>query len=927
MDLALTLLLVAGAALLLFVLAASAMTLTAIRRLRLLPPEVQALDELPAEASSALAPGLAVVEALGFGAPQALRVWALSSAGRPVPQHALVLTHADGAAAYLLQLAVPDRGRVFTLYFVSRTADGQTLVTRNRASIAGALDLPDTETQDLWLPSWAAVWQAHRARMQALRADATAWLRWPAEAWVAAGALAERHAFERRVQCGDYLPVGDGSYRIGARAALHMLGRAWAAFGPSQRGMDDDAAHPPAGVEEQIERFEREQQAAHSNRRSAGAKWGLFLVTAAAAALSFGLSLDWAVLPALLGVLLFHELGHLAAMRLCGYRDLQVFFLPFMGAAVSGRAERPTAGRELFVLLAGPLPGLLLGLVGLLWLPTEASWLRNTAWFAVLLNAFNLLPFHPLDGGKVFELLLLGRWPWAAFTGRVLGLLALAAWVLDGEAGIGRTVFLGALLLMALGLQHQARQARLARHLQRLGQWGGLGPAAALQALFQGLQALGLGRLPWAEQKLLVQALLPLAQQPRLGWTARAGGLLLYAFCLALPLLAAGLHFGRLRAPEPLAVSAGEPHAEPDAQAQAAGMAAYRVQRNTELQALRERLATLGDPAAQWRLLEDELDAVSIELAAHPPGSLPAAEALLGEAARLAPRLPDPLARQTQLALWQAQARAEPAERQALLEQAMARYEQPEAAHADPAPLFRATALWLELPLASDPAQRQAHLARALARGAGSAIGPDAATLRRQHLDALHARAESAAVFEQLRAWQEAARPDADWLEDLAQLQLDASVASGGAAAGLELLDRLLPALQSAPGAGPRTGEALRRQGLWLAETEGRSDWQRAQVSKLPAPAAAPAPGLMVRVLLWVSGAPSGTPISLREVEEAHWRGDSAAAQAAAQRWRAQTGRAAPPLPELEGLEGLAARRMQLTQQGRRTLLARYGLQ
>ena len=918
-EVILGLLLVAGAALLLFVLAASAMTLANIRRLRLLPPSTEPLAELPEAARAALAPGLAQVEALGFAAPQALRLVALSAAGQPVSQHAWVLTHHEaGAVVYVVQLPAPEHGRTFTLQFASQSQDGLTLVTRNRGSIAGKLGLPDTETQDVWLPTWGAVWQAHRARMQALRPDAAQWQRWPAERWIPLGSAAERQAFELRVQRGDYQREADGSYRLSLRAALAMLMRAWAVFRPSQQRMQDDLPAVPLALANPIETFEREQQAARSTQRSARSKWLLFLATAVAAALSFGLSFDWAVLPGLLAVLLFHELGHLAAMRLSGYRDLQVFFLPFMGAAVSGHPEQPSAGKELFVLLAGPVPGLLLGLAGLLWLPTESGWLRDTAWFAVFLNAFNLLPFHPLDGGKVFELLLLGRWPWAAFAGRVLGLLALAAWVLSTDGGVGRYVFLGALLLMAFGLPHQARQARLASQVRALGAWGGLTRDAALQALFAGVQRLGYGRLPWSEQRQLVQALLPLAQQPRLRRRARAAGLLLYAFCLSLPLLAAALHFRQAAAPGP-APEAGQ-RADTGVPEER-----YLATRNTELQALRARLAALPEPAAQWQLLEDELDAVSAELGAHPPGHLPAAEALLRDAAALAPRLPDPLARQVQLALWQAQTQAEPAERLALLDAALARYDEADAGASDPALLFRATARWLDAAPAAPPELRQARLARALALGAAQAEVPEAAELRRQHLDALWAGSDPEAVFAQLQAWQGAATDPLVRL-DLAQLTLDATVARRGAAAGLDLLDRLLPALQAEGELARSAVGSLRRQGLWLAESAGRSDWQRAQAPLLEAQAAAPPPGLMLRALLWVSGAPSGRRSSLQEVEQAHWRGDTAAAQAAADRWLAESGRKGLHLPDLSAAGGLAGRRVQLMQQARRALYARYGL-
>ena len=49
---------------------------------------------------------------------------------------------------------------------------------------------------------------------------------------------------------------------------------------------------------------------------------------------------------ALVGVILFHELGHFAGMKLFGYRDVKMFFIPFLGAAVSGRRDRWPGGRK-----------------------------------------------------------------------------------------------------------------------------------------------------------------------------------------------------------------------------------------------------------------------------------------------------------------------------------------------------------------------------------------------------------------------------------------------------------------------------------------------------------------------------------------------------------------------------------------------------
>ena len=51
----------------------------------------------------------------------------------------------------------------------------------------------------------------------------------------------------------------------------------------------------------------------------------------------------------LIGVLLIHELGHLFGMRLFGYKNVQMFFIPFFGAAVSGEKRDVAAYKEAIV--------------------------------------------------------------------------------------------------------------------------------------------------------------------------------------------------------------------------------------------------------------------------------------------------------------------------------------------------------------------------------------------------------------------------------------------------------------------------------------------------------------------------------------------------------------------------------------------------
>src|SRR5262245_19953008 len=112
-------------------------------------------------------------------------------------------------------------------------------------------------------------------------------------------------------------------------------------------------------------------------------------------------------LAMLVGVLFVHELGHVAGMRLFGYRDVRMFFIPFFGAAASGRKRGVARWKEGVVLLAGPLPGIVIGCV--LASVGGPPIVRTLAMQLIGLNAVNLLPIAPLDGGQLFQVTLFSR--------------------------------------------------------------------------------------------------------------------------------------------------------------------------------------------------------------------------------------------------------------------------------------------------------------------------------------------------------------------------------------------------------------------------------------------------------------------------------------------------------------------------------------
>lgn len=145
----------------------------------------------------------------------------------------------------------------------------------------------------------------------------------------------------------------------------------------------------------------------------------LWLGVASAVAFLLVAVLDMSVLAAIiLGVVLFiHELGHWVAMRLSGQRDARIFFLPFFGAVTTATTLPRTAGARVAISLAGPVPGIVFGVI-LLQLFPHAPLAKGLALIFLYINLINMLPIGFLDGGRVVSTLFLSRLPAleAAFT-------------------------------------------------------------------------------------------------------------------------------------------------------------------------------------------------------------------------------------------------------------------------------------------------------------------------------------------------------------------------------------------------------------------------------------------------------------------------------------------------------------------------------
>ncbi len=112
----------------------------------------------------------------------------------------------------------------------------------------------------------------------------------------------------------------------------------------------------------------------------------------------------------LIFVIFIHEMGHLIAMKIYGYKDVKMFFIPFLGAAVSGKYSDISSTKKAIITLAGPLPGIIFGyILFILSLMFHSEVMLKISIMFSFLNALNLLPIYPFDGGRFLSELFFVR--------------------------------------------------------------------------------------------------------------------------------------------------------------------------------------------------------------------------------------------------------------------------------------------------------------------------------------------------------------------------------------------------------------------------------------------------------------------------------------------------------------------------------------
>ena len=332
-----------------------------------------------------------------------------------------LLVYEQGSPPTLARVALalePYRLRECDVVFTSwRQSDGRYVETLSQPVSKALPVAEDSMAEGRVFASLADQWKAHQARVQPIGAE----IAFPdAQAWVARADAHGRGDLRRLVALNKMKPGREpGTYRLRWGAAWKMAGEVGKVEGEqlvwARRNRQSAPVYPPSILAElDMDHWHREESWKASAVGASGwMKLAMLLLSMVLSGWAMkGGALETNGVLAILGVLMVHELGHFLAMWLFGYRNLGIFFIPFFGAvAMAGKRPDVAAWKEIIVVLAGPVPGMVAGAVALLYDCWGIEWLRWPAFFSLILNGLNLLPVLPMDGGHLLRLAIQGRWP------------------------------------------------------------------------------------------------------------------------------------------------------------------------------------------------------------------------------------------------------------------------------------------------------------------------------------------------------------------------------------------------------------------------------------------------------------------------------------------------------------------------------------
>jgi Zn-dependent protease len=482
--------------------------------------EVQPVRELPSDHKQAFTPTIERLKDLGFELAGAYRV-----------QKMFHLEHADDRAVLLhhpatesyaeVEIRWPADGQDLTnVNFYQALSDQTWLLTMSGQSHGMIGTLPETRITDPYCASLEDQWAHHQTIRQTIDCSDRSFT--PGK-FIAALQI-QQQRYVDQLLAEKSLRICREGWFLSGKAAFRAAWKMRQGITPSskrQSARQRLIRQTPELVQSvplnlQIQTFQRQRELETNHRDLRLGKWvllgslALFILVAIALPNSFG-TFQTRDLITLLGVLFLHEAGHFLAMRLFGYQDTKMFFLPLFGAAVTGRKVDASLSEKVWVLLAGPLPGLILGCGLMAAVQLHPAWqgLTQTAWMLITLNMLNLLPIYPLDGGKIAHHLLFSRYPWADVVFKIFTVL------LFGISGCFIPSLMVLAIATALSIPTSYRTARLNLTIQAQMAGARATGVDRLKLVFQQMSAAGYGQLSLAKRDAIAKALVEQERESR----------------------------------------------------------------------------------------------------------------------------------------------------------------------------------------------------------------------------------------------------------------------------------------------------------------------------------------------------------------------------------------------------------------------------
>jgi Zn-dependent protease len=173
------------------------------------------------------------------------------------------------------------------------------------------------------------------------------------------------------------------------------------------------------------------------------------VLLAGSALAGWSIIFSWQFALVLIAVIMFHEYGHVWAMKKMGMKTKGFYLIPFVGGVAVGDKAK-THWQQVFVAMMGPSFGLVMSIVFyLIYLVTESHWIGLLASISALVNIFNLLPVMPLDGGQVVKSIVFsGRSKWQFISLLVISAAAFALAINLGLSLLSFFIILGVIDLV-----------------------------------------------------------------------------------------------------------------------------------------------------------------------------------------------------------------------------------------------------------------------------------------------------------------------------------------------------------------------------------------------------------------------------------------------------------------------------------------------